>query len=454
MPGSGIVFTLRRCVSKIVQRGTVFPDTCSLDLGGMSHGVFNPPILLRRSLLFVMGIAVMASCSPANEHAGQNADWESWDEVVTAARGATLDIGMWRGDPYINAFMGDVVSSRLKKDFDIDVRFISSRGSELVSALITELEAGSSESAFDMVWINGETFFQLRQIDALFGPFTHLLPHIDLVDFEDPLIAFDFQQPIGGYEAPWGTVQFILIYDTLRVGSPPLTTGDLAKWVQNNPGRFTFDASFTGMTFLKSLLMEFADSPEALQGPFNEARYDAAASRLWGYLLELKPHLWKGGRSFPAGVAQLHHLFAGGEIDFTMSNNDGEVDNKVLQGVFPPSTRGYVPAFGSIRNTHYWGIVRHARDKAAALVAVNFLLSPEAQLLKLRPEIWGDGTVLDPEKLAPDDRDALAAASLRRHVPPATDLRRRARMELAPEYMIRLYADFRRTLLEESSDRP
>ena len=72
-----------------------------------------------------------------------------------------------------------------------------------------------------MVWINGETFYQLRQIDALFGPFTDKLPNSQYIDFDNPFIGIDFQQPVDGYEAPWGNVQFALIYDTTRVANPP-----------------------------------------------------------------------------------------------------------------------------------------------------------------------------------------------------------------------------------------
>ncbi|MEZ4951010.1 MAG: hypothetical protein R2784_16740 [Saprospiraceae bacterium] len=41
---------------------------------------------------------------------------------------------------------------------------------------MAEMEAGKANSEVDMGWINGETFFQLRQIDALHGPFVDQLP--------------------------------------------------------------------------------------------------------------------------------------------------------------------------------------------------------------------------------------------------------------------------------------
>jgi putative spermidine/putrescine transport system substrate-binding protein len=43
-------------------------------------------------------------------------------------------------------------------------------------------------------------------------------------------------------------------------------------------------------------------------------------------------------------------------------------------------------------------------EKSAALVAANFLLSPEAQASKLDPNNWGDFTVLSLDKLSKSDK--------------------------------------------------
>lgn len=402
-----------------------------------------------RLLLLLVLLPLLAGCgrdAPAGPAASDPAALP-WDDVLAAARGATVDVAMWQGDPYVNDYMQGWVADAVAQRYGVTLRFISAQGGQVVSALMTELEAGAP-SAYDLVWINGETFYQLRAIDALYGPFTDALPNARLVDFDNPFIGIDFQQPIDGMEAPWGNVQFALIYDTTRVSDPPRTPAALADWVRAHPGRFTFDVAFTGMTFLKGLLIDFAGGPEALAGPFDEAAYAAPADSLWRYLRAIRPYLWNEGRSFPSGVAQLHQLFVNGEVDFTMSNNDGEVDNKVLQGLFPPTVRAYVPATGSIQNSHYWGIPRGARDKAAALVVIDFLLSPEAQLRKLDPAVWGDGTVLALDRLPDSTAARFRDLPARRHAPPRAALQGRALPELAPEYMIRLYDDFRAEIIE------
>ncbi len=371
----------------------------------------------------------------------------SWPEIEGEARGQTVTWVMWQGDPFINAYVQGWVAPRLFAQHGVTLRAVNGQGNMIVSALMTEKEAGKAESETDMMWINGETFYQLRQIDALLGPFTSRLPNAALIDFENPFIKFDFQQEVKGFECPWGNVQLAVIYNKERVLEPPRTRAALLDWVRKNPGRFTFDNSFTGMTLLKSWLIDIAGGPEALAGPFDAVKYAKHSAALWAYLAELKPHLWKMGETYPAAVSELHRLFTSGEVDFTMSNNDGEVDNKILQGLLPETSRAYVFDSGSIQNTHYLGIPKNARHLAGALVAVNFLISPEAQFEKTKPAVWGDGTILAIDRLPAPWPARFRDVPDRRYSPKRADIQKQALRELAPEYMIRLSEDFRTHVL-------
>ena len=403
-----------------------------------------------RSSALLLLLGLFAACGQEKAPAAP-ADLTSrpWAEIEREARGQKVTLAMWMGDPYINAYINDYVAPNLKRRHGVDLNVVSAQGPQIVSMLMTEIEAGKAASAADLTWINGETFYQLRQIDALFGPFTAKLPNARYIDFENPFIGYDFQQKVDGYECPWGNVQLALIYDGARVQDPPRDRAQLAAWVKAHPGRFTFDSSFTGMTFLKSLMIDMAGGPHSLDGPFDEAKYRRFSAELWGYVNGLKPFFWKQGETFPASVAQLHQLFAAGEVDFTMSNNDGEVDNKVLQGLLPETSRAYVLDSGTIQNSHYMGIARRAPHLAGALVAVNFLISPEAQFEKLKPAVWGDGTVLDVSRLPAEWRAKFDAVPQRRFAPRRSEIQGKALREPASEYMTRLYDDFRKEVLEK-----
>lgn len=392
-------------------------------------------------------LAVLFSCSITGKNEGDPRKL-TWDQTLQRAEGQTVNMMMWQGDPNINNYMQEYVSGEVKKRFGIKLNISSGQGNTIVSILMSELEAGNSDGELDLIWINGETFYQLRAIDGLFGPFTSQLPNSKYIDFENPFIKYDFQQPIDGYEVPWGNVQFTMIYDSARVQDPPKTREALAEYIQAHPGTFTLANDFSGMTFLKSLLIGMAGK-ETLDGTFDESAYEKYSSKLWNYINRIKPYFWKGGETFPENVSAMHQLFVNGELYFTMSNNDSEVDNKIVEGFFPESARAYVFEEGTIQNSHYLGIPVNAPNKAAAMVISNFLISPEAQYRKARPDVWGDGTVLDQQELPQPWKKKFATMPKRAHTPPRDSLQEHALQELAPEYMIRLYEDFRKQVIQK-----
>jgi putative spermidine/putrescine transport system substrate-binding protein len=366
-----------------------------------------------------------------------------WDSVLARARGTTVTWVMWRGDPSINKYVDGWVAPRLRERFGVTLETVDGQGAELLNRLVVEREAGRDPGTADLVWINGETFANLRRERLLHGPWAGRLPNGAYVDSASRIVSRDFEQDPAGYESPWGTVQFALIYDTVRTPEPPRTYAELAAWIRAHPGRFTHDQQFTGTTFLKGLLYAVGGGAERFAGGFDAARYAEASGRLFAWLDSTRGSFWRGGATYPADVAEVHRLFANGEVDFSMSNNQNEVVTKVRQGVLPATARAHVLRDGTIANAHFLGIPATAANVAGAMVVADFLLSPEAQLEKQRPEVWADGTVLARERL-PAEWAARFAAVERdaRAVPPDT-LARYARPEVAPEYTERLQADWR-----------
>ncbi len=397
-------------------------------------------------IYLLMPLLVLAGCG--SKQKTENLNELSWEEITDRTEGTTVSMMMWKGDPNINDYMQNYVVPKLKKRYNINLEIASGQSNTIVSILMSELEAGKTDGELDLVWINGETFYQLRQIDGLYGPFVDRLPNSSYIDFSNPFIKYDFQQPINGYEAPWGNVQFTLIYDTNRTAHPPKTRQELARYVEQHPGSFTIANDFSGMTFLKSLLIGMA-GPGTLDGSFDEAAYQKYSTQLWDYFNRIKPDLWKNGETFPSNVSALHQLFVNGELHFTMSNNDAEVDNKILEGFFPETARAYVLKDGTIQNSHYLGIPTNATGKAAAMVVSNFLISPEAQYQKARPDVWGDGTVLAKSKLPEQWTKKFREIPQRKYAPSRDSLNKHALQELAPEYMIRLYEDFREKIIQQ-----
>src|SRR5690606_10214750 len=116
------------------------------------------------------------------------------------------------------------------------------------------------------------------------------------------------------------------------------------------------------------------------------------------------PLLWRSGRAFPHNAAALRTLVADGEVDIGFSFTPTEAASAVERGELPNSVRSFVFEKGTIGNVHFLAIPFNATARAGAMVAVNFLMSPEAQAEKLKPSVWGDFTVLDIDRLPPEKK--------------------------------------------------
>ena len=332
----------------------------------------------------------------------------SWDQALSQAKGQTVYFNAWGGDPKINAFIA-WAAERLQADYGVTLRQVKlSDTGEAVARVLAEKTAGRSDGgSVDLIWINGANFAAMKRQGLLFGPFTQMTPSYRLVDVAGkPTTAVDFTVPVEGLEVPWGMAQIVFIYDTTRVANPPRSMAALLAWAAAHPGRFTYPAppDFTGTTFLKQALYELSDDPARLAKPVAEADFAAATAPLWAYLDKLNPLLWRHGRQFPPNSEAMRQSLDDGEIDIAFNFNPGEASSAIAQGLPPPTVRSYVFDRGSIANTHFLAIPFDANAKAGAMVAADFLMSPEAQAHKQDPAVWGDPTVLDVAALDPAAR--------------------------------------------------
>jgi len=350
---------------------------------------------------------------------------------------------MWRGDPSINAYVDHWLAPRLEAQYGIALNPVDAEGPAILNTLVVEREAHRTMGTADLIWINGETFHNLRRERLLYGPWAGRLPNAAAVDSASPIVARDFGEAPAGYESPWGRVEFALIYDSTRFRTPPRTYDALAAWVRAHPGRFTYDQSFTGLAFVKGLMYHLGGGAEAFAGPFDSAHYAAVSPRVWAWLDRWRSDLWRGGEVYPRDVAEVEQLFANREIDFAMSYNENEVVTKVRQGILPSTARAFVLRDGALANAHFVAIPFNAPHPAAAMVVANFLLSPAAQLEKLRLDVWGDGTVLALPKLGPAWAARFAAVGADPRQVPRDTLDRYAEPEADPRYAERLQADWR-----------
>ncbi len=378
---------------------------------------------------------------------GAAAQAMDWPDIIAKARGQTVYFNAWGGGEQINAniaWAGQQLDSR----YGIKLEHVKlADTADAVARVLAEKTAGKTEGgSVDLIWINGENFAAMKNAGLLYGPFAESLPNFRFVDVEGkPTVRSDFTLPVDGLESPWGMAQIVFIYDTARLQEPPRSMAAFLDWAKANPGRFTYPAApdFIGSTFLKQALYELAADPAQLQQQATDANFAATTAPLWAWLDEIHPFLWRGGKSFPQNGQMQRQLLDDGEIDISLSFNPSSASSDIAQGLLPDTVRTYVLAAGTIGNTHFLAIPFNATAKEGAMVTADFLLSPEAQLRKQDPAIWGDPTVLAMDKLDAADRGKFAALPLGVATLPPAELGR-ALPEPHPSWMTRLEEEWRR----------
>ena len=329
---------------------------------------------------------------------------KSWDQIVETAKGGEVNWFLWGGADHINQYVTEYVGGVLKDQYDITLNRVPlTDTAAAVNTVLSEKESGvNDKGTVDMIWINGENFKTMKQGDMAWCGYLDKLPNNKLVNWNNQAIANDFGVPVDGCESPWNRAHSVFAYDTATMAKPPMSIGELIEWIKANPGMFTYPAppDFTGSAFVRHVFYYAAGGAENLLGPFDQAKYDAAASKAWKILNDLEPFLWREGKTYPANPSALTQLFANTEIAIYFNYNPANIAKEVTNGVFPETVRTYRMDDGNIGNTNYTIIPYNSPNKAAALVLQNVLLSGEAQLEKAKPEVWGTNPGIEMDRTA------------------------------------------------------
>ncbi len=367
--------------------------------------------LRRRQALQLLGALASSSLlvRPGSRRAvAQSLDPGSliWDEVLVQARGTRVNWAMWSGSDLINGYVDGWVAEQLKADYDITLNRVPLGDTvEAVNKVVGEVQAGlTSGGDIDLIWINGVNFRTLKQGELLYGPFVDVLPSAKFYSLGDPRVGTDFGLPTEGYSAPYTGSYFAMAYDAAHFSNPPQSFDELLVWAEANPGRFGYVAppDFNGNRFLLSLLYGVTGGFEQYVGSeFDEALWEQNSPQVFEYLAALKPYLWQRGSTYPPSQARIADLFANGEI-WLMPFFVGDAAVRITEGQFPATTTVYAIPGAMLNDPSFTAIPVNAANPAGAMVVANLLASPEGQLEKLKPEVWGDPPLIDINSLPED----------------------------------------------------
>lgn len=338
-------------------------------------------------------VLTLSTTLPFISHADPLPDWQT---IEVQAKGQEVYLNAWGGSQEINDYFR-WVSSQVKQRYGITLHHVKvSDIAETTTRLLAEKATNKNDNgSVDVVWINGENFKSMKNNQLLFGPFVEDLPNWQKVDKSLP-VTTDFSEPTNGLEAPWGVGQLVYIHDRKKLPSPPMSAPALLTYAKMHPGRITYPKppQFHGTSFLKALLIELTNNDPTLAKPVDPNTFASTTQPLWDYLDALQPLAWQQGKQFPTSQSELIQLLDDNQIDIALTFNPNEVFSAQASGKLAKTTTTYAWKSGALSNIHFLAIPWNANAKEAAMVVINFLLSPEAQSRKGDINIWGDPSVL------------------------------------------------------------
>jgi len=336
-------------------------------------------------IIFLLPLLVI-SCQKTDQKAEDPLQL-SWEEMIAQGKGSTVNLYYWGGSSAINRYFNDFVALNLKEQYDITLNPVPvSDIKDIVNKLLTEKQNNQFDGSVDLLWINGENFKLMKDENLLYGNLTKVLPNFNHYIKENPL---DFTEATNGLEVPFGKAQFVLVYNEDRVTKEIHTLDELTQWIKENPGRFTYPSipDFTGSAFIRHFYYGEANGIKDLK--------------------TINPYLWRQGETYPNSSGALDLLYSQGEVDFTMSYTPFHQIQKIRSGEFSNASKTLIFEDGTLSNTHFLTIPYNSTEKAGALVAINYLISFEAQYEKMKPSVWGDLMVLKEAYLTSDEKEAI-----------------------------------------------
>ncbi len=320
----------------------------------------------------------------------------------------------WGGDSNVNNYLDDYIAPLVKEKHNIDFIRVPMNIDEILLKLTNEKEAGVDSGDIDIMWINGENFYNAKEIGLLSEPFTTSIENYSKnIDLNAEFANMDFNTPIEGLEVPWGLARLVLIGNTNKIDKLPKNSMELLDLVKENKGMMTYPAlpDFTGSAFVRMIMNDVLGEEVMANLGYDKEEIRIKLMPAFDYLNELEKYLWMNGETYPKDTGVINKMYSDGQLLFTLSYTALLADRKVLEGEFEEGTKAFIFENGTLGNAHYLAKPFNVPNSEGANKVINELISFEAQIKKMDVNGWGDLAVLDMDKLNDEEKEIFKNTS-------------------------------------------
>lgn len=322
----------------------------------------------------------------------------SWDEIVAAAKeeGQVTFYACYFPDYFREA------ANDFESQYDIKVNLIVGNLEANFNKAISEKDR--DVGTMDAIVTGGQWVKTAMDLDLFYGPMKDVIPDADKLT---PSL-WEVQEGVltKGYLTPLHRNQTGILYDPERVSNPPQTWEELEAWIDANPKKFGFNdpsKGGSGQSFVHTLISQTTGGLEKYKGDTDVVPEKVANWNLaWEWVNDREDKL-----TFTVSNNDSIIRINDGEMAMTFGWDDNVTDMMNKGNIFSRA-KMYIPTMGAAGGGDTLGVLKNAKNKAAAALFIYHLTTKEQQLKKFeivgaypsRIDIALEGTLLTEEDRA------------------------------------------------------
>ena len=309
-----------------------------------------------------------ASVAPAASQALDYLTMTSDQLVAQAKTEGEVVFSAWWGEEFWKE-----VAKQFTAKYGIEARILL--GNNAIDKILAEKDR--EIGTIDVQLIGGQDVKTSIDAGLWYGPVFPTLQSHDKLD--QKLAAVQEGVQTGGYLVPIYRNQVGFLYDPDRVASPPQTWDEFVAWVSANPKGFAYpdpNKGGSGQGFVQAVITSLTGGLDKYTGdtsvdPAKVANWNLA----WDWLKANNPKM----NVTLSNSEDIDLLNQGAATIVSAWDDDSQA--AITNGTLFKRAKMYIPAFGLPGGGDTAGVVKNAPDKAAALLFLDFLTTPEIQQL-------------------------------------------------------------------------
>jgi putative spermidine/putrescine transport system substrate-binding protein len=358
--------------------------------------------------MLVSAVALVASVA-ASTSASFAADAElskPWDQIVADAKseGEVTFYAWWGEEFWKNA------AKEFQDKYGIKVNVVIGDNTATVNKIVAETP--NATGTVDAMLVGGVSLKLYLDAHSLLGPILPIIPDSDKLDAKLSKVQEGYAT--GGYLVPVYRNQVGFLYDPDKVPTPPQTWADFTAWLDAHPGQFAFNdpsKGGSGQAFVQAAIVNVLGGDQSGYAGATEADPAKIAewTKVWDWFNANEDKFIITASNSDSGdrVNQGEALMA--------PQWDDDTAVAIAKGTIFKRAKLYIPEFGLPGGGDSLGIPANAPHKAAALLFISFLITPEAQIelnktigsYLARTDVSGESAILSEDERQKNGRPWL-----------------------------------------------